>query len=128
MSCTALHSNYINAALQPVTTKQRGHCSPCCSLSSGSSLSCFFSCPTQTDPRAVAPEAICSKAWSRFLALLLLLPLASALSPACFDCHCYPAAHFTGRGFVLHLYQQLTGALAHQQHTKPPVSSIVQLR
>lgn len=42
-----LHSNCINAALHPVTTKQRSHCSPCCSPSSGPSLSCFFIHPIQ---------------------------------------------------------------------------------
>lgn len=69
--------------------------------------------PIQTDTQAVAPGAICSKAWSTFLALLCLLLLTSALSPACSGCHCHSAVPFTRHWFVLHLHQQLTGALPH---------------
>lgn len=43
ISCTALQSNCTNAALHSVTTKHRGHRSPCCGPSSGSSLCCFLS-------------------------------------------------------------------------------------
>lgn len=97
---TACHSSCTNAALHPVTTKRKSHRSPCCSPSSGSFLSWFFTHTTQIDSWAAALGAVCSRASSRFLALLLLLPLTSALSRAYFGCRWHPDRCFTGHGFA----------------------------